>query len=89
MYTLLALDFKPLIVTKSDLAIASIAWGFTLGIGFLTTWTAIKQTSQIRGRYGISKLNSPYVWMIWLEILVCLAFSIICWSHLWGLIPPS
>jgi uncharacterized membrane-anchored protein YitT (DUF2179 family) len=38
MITLLAPDFKPLVVTESDLAIASITWGFTLGFGFLTTF---------------------------------------------------
>lgn len=37
MITLLSDDFKPLVVTRSDLVIASIAWGFTLGFGFLTT----------------------------------------------------
>jgi hypothetical protein len=25
---------------------------------------AIKQTSEIHSKYGISKLNTPYVWMI-------------------------
>ncbi|KAL2069134.1 hypothetical protein VTL71DRAFT_15472 [Oculimacula yallundae] len=89
MITLLPNDFKPLIVTQSDLVIASIAWGFTLGFGFLTTWTAFKQTTEVAQRYGFSKAHSPYIVMIWLEILVCLIFSIICWLHLNGNIPPS
>ena len=37
MLTLVPDDFKPLVVTRSDLVIASVAWGFTLGFGFLTT----------------------------------------------------
>ncbi|KAK6586365.1 hypothetical protein PZA11_001422 [Diplocarpon coronariae] len=89
MITLLPDDFQPLVVTGSDLVIASIAWGFTLGFGFLTTWTAIKQTAEGVQRYGFSKLHSPYIVMIWLEILVCLIFGVICWLHLNGNIPPS
>ncbi|KAL5317374.1 hypothetical protein ACEPPN_014469 [Leptodophora sp. 'Broadleaf-Isolate-01'] len=89
MITLLSDDFKPLVVTRSDLVIASIAWGFTLGFGFLTTWTAIKQTTEVGRRYGFSRIHSPYIVMIWLEILVCLIFCIICWLHLNGNIPPS
>jgi hypothetical protein len=81
-------DFVPLLVTQNDLLIASMALGFTIGFGFLTTWKAMRQTSQIYGRYGNSRLNSPYVWMIWLEILVCLAFAIICILHLVAVIPP-
>jgi hypothetical protein len=88
MITLLSPDFVLQEVTQEDLIIASIAWGFTLGFGFLTTWTALKQTLQVYGRYGVKRLNSPYVWMIWLEILVCLAFSIICWLFLLGKIGP-
>lgn len=88
MITLLPGHFKPLVVTKADLSIASIAWGFSIGFGFLTTWKAIKQTVDIQRRYGVSRLNSPYIWMIWLEIVVCLAFSVICWLHLYGIIPP-
>ncbi|TVY82664.1 hypothetical protein LSUE1_G002017, partial [Lachnellula suecica] len=87
MITLLADGFEDLVVSKTDLAIASIAWGFSLGFGILTTWKAIKQTVDMQRRYGLSKLNSPYIWMIWLEILVCLIFSVICWLHLWGVIP--
>lgn len=75
-------------VTVDDLQLASLAWGFTIGFGFLTTWTAITQTADMQRRYGYSKLNTPYIWMIWLEILVCLIFSIICWLHLNNIIPP-
>lgn len=47
MITLLSDDFQPLVVTQSDLVIASIAWGFTLGFGFLTT---CKQRSNCCGK---------------------------------------
>ncbi|KAH7007192.1 hypothetical protein EDB80DRAFT_842415 [Ilyonectria destructans] len=78
MITLLSPHFVLQQVTENDLAIASLAWGFTIGFGWLTTWTAIKQTKGIYKRRGLLVLRSAYVWMIWLEILVCLIFSIIC-----------
>jgi hypothetical protein len=88
MKTLLSDDFVVEPVTVNDLQLASLAWGFTIGFGFLTTWTAIKQTAHMHRRYKLSRLNSPYIWMIWLEILVCLIFSIICWLYLNKIIPP-
>ncbi|KAH8657287.1 hypothetical protein BGZ61DRAFT_500097 [Ilyonectria robusta] len=75
-------------VTEDDLALASLAWGFTIGFGWLTTWTAMKQTKHIYKRRGLLVFCSAYIWMIWLEILICLIFSIICWLHLKGIIPP-
>lgn len=88
MLTLLSDNFVLQPVTTADLQIASLAWGFTIGFGFLATWTAIGQTADVHRRYGYSKLNSPYIWMIWLEILAYLIFSIICWLHLNHIIPP-
>ncbi|KAH8661089.1 hypothetical protein BGZ61DRAFT_593874 [Ilyonectria robusta] len=89
MITLLSPHFVPQEVTEDDLALASLAWGFTIGFGWLTTWTATKQTKRIYERRGLLVFRSAYIWMIWLEILVCLIFSIICWLHLKGIIPPS
>jgi hypothetical protein len=88
MITLLSDNYVLQPVTVGDLELASLAWGFTIGFGFLTTWNAIRQTADIYRRYGHMKLNSPYIVMIWLEILVCLVFSIICWLHLNAIIPP-
>jgi hypothetical protein len=88
MITLLSDHYVAQPVTVNDLQIASLALGFTVGFGFLTTWTAIRQTADIHRRYGYSRLNSPYIWMIWLEILVCLIFAVICWLHLNHIIPP-
>lgn len=88
MRTLLSKDYVLEPVTVNDLQLASLAWGFTIGFGFLTTWTAMKQTAHMQRRYTLSKLNSPYIWMIWLEILVCVIFSVICWLHLNNIIPP-
>ncbi|CRK25946.1 hypothetical protein BN1723_015969 [Verticillium longisporum] len=83
MITLLPSHFVLEEVTGYDLAIASLSWGFTLGIGWLTTWTAMKQTTQVYRRHGLGIFYNAYVWMIWGEIFVCLAFGIICLCICW------
>lgn len=88
MITLLSDTFVLQPVTTADLQIATLTWGFTLGFGFLTVWSAIKQTMDVHRRYGYSKLNSPYIWMIWLEIVASTVMAVICWLHLNGYIPP-
>lgn len=88
MVNLLSPNFKLEEVTPDDMVIASLAWGFTLGFGWLTVWTAIKQTTAMYRRQGDRIYRNAYIWMIWLEILVCTIFSVICWLHLKGIIPP-
>ena len=88
MITLIPDTYVPEPVTRDDLIIASIAWGFTLGIGWLTTWTAIKQTASAYRRRKLTVLRSAYIWMIWGEIAVCLGFGIICFMYLLGVIHP-
>ena len=68
-------------VTKSDIEIASIAWGFTLGFSFLTSVTAGKQTWRM---WKKSKRVSTYIVLVWLEMLVSTIFGFICWFYLWG-----
>ncbi|KAK7414849.1 hypothetical protein QQX98_006364 [Neonectria punicea] len=75
-------------VTRVDIIIASIAWGFTLGIGWLTTWTAVQQTASAYRRRKFTMLRNPYIWMIWGEISVCLGFGVICFMYLLGVIAP-
>ncbi|KAH7119261.1 hypothetical protein EDB81DRAFT_873099 [Dactylonectria macrodidyma] len=89
MITLLPDNFVLEEVTTYDLIIASLAWGFTLGIGWLTTWSAIQQTNSAYRRRGFALLRNPYIWMIWGEIAVCLGFGIICFMYLLGVVKPS
>ena len=88
MITLLPQHFVLEEVTENDMIIASVAWGFTLGIGWLTTWTAMVQTKGIWRRYGMNVFRHVYAWMIWGEIAVCLGFGVICFMYLLGVIPP-
>ncbi|KAI0532181.1 hypothetical protein GGR58DRAFT_523429 [Xylaria digitata] len=85
--SLLSPDYVPEEVTVDDIIVASITWGFTLGFGLLTTWTSMRQTWVAYKNTGLRVFRNIYIWMIWGEIAVCLAFSIICWLHLRGVIP--
>ncbi|KAK1978284.1 hypothetical protein LZ30DRAFT_784278 [Colletotrichum cereale] len=89
MGSLLSPHFKLEEVSKDDMVVASLAWGFTLGFGWLTVWTAIKQTTAMYKRQGSHIYRNAYIWMIWLEIIVCAIFGIICWLYLRGIISPS
>ncbi|EXL64933.1 hypothetical protein FOPG_18823, partial [Fusarium oxysporum f. sp. conglutinans race 2 54008] len=89
MITLLSPHYKAQEVTRGDLVIASTALGFTIGFGWLTTWKAIKQTSQVYDRHGRRVFRNAYIIMVWLELLVCAIFAIICILHLLDVIPPS
>ncbi|KAJ4264361.1 hypothetical protein NW762_005559 [Fusarium torreyae] len=70
--------------TTTDIKIASIAMGFTLGFGLLTVWEAWKQTRRNR-----NPLRSTYIYMLWGEILANLIIAIIGWIFLDGLIGPT
>ncbi|CRK35708.1 hypothetical protein BN1708_001339 [Verticillium longisporum] len=89
MQTLIPPHFVLEEVTSNDLVIASLAWGFTIGFGWLTTSKALKQTKQTWKRQKRRTFRNAYVWMIWLEILVCLIFGVICFLYLLHFIPPS
>ncbi|KAH0490220.1 hypothetical protein TgHK011_001699 [Trichoderma gracile] len=70
--------------STSDIQLASVAAGFTLGFGFLTVWKAIQQTVRNRRPW-----KSPYIYMVWGEIAANLALGIIGWVFLDGIIGPS
>jgi hypothetical protein len=68
--------------TLTDFKIASLAAGFTLGFGFLTVWTAIKQTLKAK-----SPLRSVFLWMLWGEIAANLGIGILGWLFMEGVVP--
>ncbi|KAI0602687.1 hypothetical protein F4775DRAFT_150225 [Biscogniauxia sp. FL1348] len=67
--------------TKSDYQLASLAFGFTIGFGFLTVWEAFKQT-----RRNKNPLRSVFIYMIWGEIVANIAIAIVGWLFLDGAI---
>lgn len=89
MLTLIPPHFVLEDVTRNDIIIASLAWGFTIGFGWLTISTALKQTKQTWKRQKRRTFRNAYIWMIWLEVLVCLIFGVICFLYLLHFIPPS
>ncbi|RGP67703.1 hypothetical protein FSPOR_5893 [Fusarium sporotrichioides] len=70
--------------STSDIKLASIAMGFTLGFGLLTVWEAWKQTRRNR-----NPLRSAYIYMLWGEIAANLIITIIGWVFLDGIIGPT
>ncbi|CAF3532397.1 unnamed protein product [Fusarium graminearum] len=70
--------------TTTDIKLASIAMGFTLGFGLLTVWEAWKQTRRNR-----NPLRSTYIYMLWGEIAANLVITVIGWVFLDGLIGPT
>ncbi|KAK7210079.1 hypothetical protein V2G26_017257 [Clonostachys chloroleuca] len=76
-------------VTTQDMIIASLALGFTMGIGWLTVWTAIKQTTSSYRRIGRGIAHNTYVIMIWGEIVASSMFAAMSILHLFGVIRPS
>lgn len=70
--------------STSDIQVASVAAGFTIGFGFLTVWKAIQHTLRNRRPW-----KSQYIYMVWGEIIANLGIGIIGWVFLDGLIGPT
>ncbi|QYS99374.1 hypothetical protein H0G86_006511 [Trichoderma simmonsii] len=70
--------------STSDIQVASVAAGFTIGFGFLTVWKAIQHTLSNRRPW-----KSQYIYMVWGEIIANLSIGIIGWVFLDGLIGPT
>lgn len=66
--------------------VPTICFGFTLGFMTLTASKAAKQTFSIYRRKG--NIFSLYLAMIWAEIVVNFAMSILTWLALRGDIKP-
>lgn len=71
-------------ITTADVITASVVWALTVINVFIALWLGLKQTKASR-----SPLRSVYVWMIWLELLVCFIMGFECYLHILKYIPPS
>ncbi|KAK0452643.1 hypothetical protein EV421DRAFT_1898366 [Armillaria borealis] len=74
--------FEELEVTKGDLLLGSIVFGFFFGFAVNVTWCAILETRRARRFSG-------YIIMIWVEILADLGFCIVSWGYLAKIFPPG
>ncbi|OAG00646.1 uncharacterized protein CC84DRAFT_320513 [Paraphaeosphaeria sporulosa] len=67
--------------------VPTICFGFTLGFATLTISKAAKQTLSVMRRKN--NKFSPYIFMIWIEIVVCLAMAIMSWLWIRGDLPST
>ncbi|KAK7045832.1 hypothetical protein VNI00_007243 [Paramarasmius palmivorus] len=74
--------FEELSVSRGDIVLGSIAFGFFLGFLINVAWTAVLETKRA-GRV------TPYIVMIWLEILGNTVFATTTWCYLYKIIPPG
>lgn len=78
--------YKPEPVSNTDIQLASIAWGFSLGFGFLTAVKAAHQTVKIWRR---TKRVTTYMVLAWGELVVSTIFGFCCWFFMDDRFPPS
>ncbi|KAL0065770.1 hypothetical protein AAF712_007257 [Marasmius tenuissimus] len=74
--------FVELTVTRGDIVLGSIAFGFFFGFLVHVFWTAVLETKRV-GRL------TAYVAMVWLEILGNIGFAITSWGYLYKIFPPN
>ncbi|KAK6850479.1 hypothetical protein PG987_000113 [Apiospora arundinis] len=82
-----ALDYPPKQVTTEQYVIASVVLGFTLGFVWLTSRAAIRHTWRVYKEHGV--VRSPYVWMVWGQILTCVGSAILYFLYLRSIVVPS
>ncbi|RBR06495.1 uncharacterized protein FIESC28_11041 [Fusarium coffeatum] len=70
----------------TDMNIASIAWGLSLGITVFNVAKAVRQTQSSWQR---RKKITSYVALLWAEIISSFLLGIMCWFYLRGNIEPS
>lgn len=62
--------------SPDDIQLVSIAFGWLLGLVILTVLHAGRQTSKAWRRVG---RVTAYAVMVWVDIVVCMAFGTLCW----------
>lgn len=83
---LLGKDYKPIHLSERDREISLLAWGFTLGFGYLTAWKGYKQTSSIPRSI---RYKSLYFWLVWLEMVSILGYGGLTWLNVQNYCPPG
>ncbi|RYC78562.1 hypothetical protein BFJ63_vAg18565 [Fusarium oxysporum f. sp. narcissi] len=71
---------------ETDMNVASIAWGLSLGV---TLFNIAKGIQQTRSAWNRRKRITSYVALIWAEIISSFILGVMCWFYLRGDIPPS
>ncbi|KAF4993054.1 hypothetical protein FGRMN_6742 [Fusarium graminum] len=71
---------------ETDMNIASIAWGLSLGVLLFNVAKAVRQT---RSAIERRKKITSYIALVWAEIISSFLLGVMCWFYLQGTIPPS
>jgi hypothetical protein len=85
VHQLLPANFKGLPPTIQDVKLDSIIYGITIGVIIFTAWKAIDQTIPM-WRRGTAR-RSPYLWMVWIHLILNSAVSTCAWLFMDGVIP--
>ncbi|THV06528.1 hypothetical protein K435DRAFT_849005 [Dendrothele bispora CBS 962.96] len=70
------------VFTRSDVALVSLVWGFTIGFGYFVVLHAIRVTARLK-RWSI------FVALIWLEIIGCILYGMPSILYTNSVIPHS
>ncbi|RSL44843.1 hypothetical protein CEP54_014523 [Fusarium duplospermum] len=79
-------NYVPDLPNDTDMNIASIAWGLSLGITIFNISKAAKQTKSAWNR---RKRVTAYVALVWVEIISSFLLGVMCWFYLRNKIEPS
>ncbi|KAH6949267.1 hypothetical protein DER45DRAFT_606670 [Fusarium avenaceum] len=71
---------------ETDMNVASIAWGLSLGVLLFNVAKAVRQT---RSAWTRRKQVTSYIALLWAEIISSTILGIMCWFYLEGTIQPS
>ncbi|KAF9016643.1 hypothetical protein BDZ89DRAFT_398943 [Hymenopellis radicata] len=74
--------FEELVVSRTDIILGSIVFGFYFGFAIHVGWTAILETKRA------SRLTG-YIAMLWVEIAADTGFAIASWGYLYKAFPPG
>jgi hypothetical protein len=77
-------NYRPIHVTRADLAVAAVAFGLASFFAITAAFIAFRQSRACR-----RPRTSIYIWMIWLEIAASVALAIECLLYLLRIIRPS
>ncbi|KAF4465515.1 hypothetical protein FALBO_7646 [Fusarium albosuccineum] len=78
--------YVPDLPDDTDMNIASIAWGLSLGI---TVFNCAKAARQTISAWQRRKKITAYVALVWVEIISSFLLGVMCWFYLRGKIEPS
>ncbi|RMJ10754.1 hypothetical protein BHE90_005307 [Fusarium euwallaceae] len=79
-------NYVPDLPNDTDMNIASIAWGLSLGI---TVFNISKAARQTKSAWHRRKRVTAYVALVWVEIISSFLLGVMCWFYLRNKIEPS